>query len=139
MRLSEVRKLFPQWMRGFLLLSGVYSIAWGIFVYNFTTAFVGWIKNAPTNETFQVELHGLGLIVLGIIFLITAAYPIRFWYLIVFGFAAKLMGGLWVYFSVMEQEITKTFILHLIINDYVWAIVLGFIAFKSVKLYYLQD
>ena len=130
---------FPAWMRGILLISAIYNIAWGIFVYRFTDSFVKWITNSAFTDSYQIELHGVGLIVLSIIFFISALHPVRFWYFIFFGFLAKALGGIWVYFSVMNQTITRRFILHLVLNDYVWAILLAIIAYHAFKMYQNQD
>jgi len=133
--MNQSQPIFPSWMRGILLVSAVYNIAWGLFVYNFTESFVKWITNSVTVSTYQIELHGLGLFMLGFIFIISAIQPIRFWYFIAFGFLAKAFGGIWVYFSVMRQTFTSQFILHLFINDYIWAVLLGIIAWKAFKIY----
>lgn len=126
-------------MRGFLLVAAVYNLAWGIFVYGFTDIFVRWITMASVADSYQVELHGVGLVVLAVVFFLTAIHPIRFWYFIFFGFLAKAFGGIWVYFSIMEKEITQNFVLHLVLNDYIWAILLIIIGIRAYKFYQMID
>lgn len=137
--MENEKQSFPQWMRGFLLVTAIYNLAWGIFVYGFTDVFVQWITMSNTADSYQVELHGVGLIVLAVVIFLTAVYPIRFWYFIFFGFLAKAFGGIWVYFSIMEKEITQNFILHLVLNDYLWAVFLIVIAIRAYKYYQTLD
>lgn len=126
-------------MKIVLLICGLYNIGWGIFVYAYTEPFVKWITHSTVSSTYQIELHGVGLLLLSGIFILTAFYPVRFWYLIAFGFMAKAFGGIWVYFSIMHQQITERYILHLFINDYLWATLLAIITYKAFSLYKLLD
>jgi hypothetical protein len=126
-------------MRLFLRICAAYNIGWAIFIYFFTGSFVRWITNSEFSNTFQVELHAVGLFMLSLIFILTSFFPIRFWYLIAFGFIAKMFGGIWVYFSIMQQTLSAQFIIHLIFNDISWAVVLGLLTYESFTLYKLVD
>ena len=42
METKEALRIEP-WMRGFLLLAGVYNLGWGFFIYEFPTAFYHWV------------------------------------------------------------------------------------------------
>lgn len=62
--------------------------------------------------------------------------PVKFRWLILFSFLAKLLGGIAVYFLIMESLFTKKFMFHLLMNDLVWLLPLFSIvlaAFKSEK------
>jgi hypothetical protein len=126
-------------MRLFLRVCAAYNIGWSIFIYFFTGTFVRWITNSELSSTYQVELHAVGLFLLGLIFILTSFYPIRFWYLIAFGLLAKTFGGLWVYFSILEKTVTTPFIIHLAVNDLSWAVILALITYESFHLYKLVD
>jgi len=135
----QVRQLFPQWMRIFLRSCFAYNFFWAIVLLAFTPAFVKWITGSEYVNAYQVELHGVGLFILSGIFLLTSYYPIRFWYLIAFGFLTKTFGWIWVYFSIMQQNVTTQFLIHLFVNDFIWAAALSFIAYKAFRLYMLMD
>jgi hypothetical protein len=126
-------------MRLFLRVCAAYNIGWSIFIYFFTGTFVRWITNSELSSTYQVELHAVGLFLLGLIFILTSFYPIRFWYLIAFGLLAKTFGGLWVYFSILEKTVTTPFIIHLAVNDLGWAFILALVTYESFHLYKLVD
>lgn len=126
-------------MRTFLRACFLYNLIWALAVSLFTTTFVRWITGSEYVNAYQVELHGIGLLILSGIFLLASYFPIRFWYLIAFGFVAKSFGWIWVYFSIMKQEITPQFFTHLLINDLVWAALLGFITYRAFTLYKLLD
>jgi hypothetical protein len=131
--------MYPKWMRLFLRICAVYNIGWAVFIYFFTGTFVRWITDSEMSNTYQVELHSVGLLLLGLIFILTSFYPIRFWYLIAFGFLAKALGGVWVYYSILEQTVTTQFIVHLVVNDFSWAAVLVLLTYESFTLYKLVD
>jgi hypothetical protein len=138
-RLVKVRQLFPKWMRLFLRISAAYNIGWAIFIYFFASSFVRWITGSEFASTYQVELHAVGLLLLGLLFILTSFYPIRFWYFIAFGVLVKTFGGLWIYFSILEKTITSQFVVHLFVNDFSWAVVLAIITYESFTLYKLVD
>jgi len=137
--MNKNEKYFPQWMRGFLLICGVYNVAWGIFIYNFPEAFIKWITQTNMASGYLVELPAVVLMILGILFIISAFYPVRFWYLLLFGSGIKLFSGIWLYYGFMNQQITKKFLLYLILNDYSWALVLIFITYRAFQLYRMPE
>lgn len=139
MRLVKVRQLFPKWMRLFLRVCAAYHVGWAIILLILKDNYVKWITDSYTSGFFQIELHAIGLFVLGLIFILTSFFPIRFWYLIAFGFVAKTFGGIAVYYSIMDQTVTIQFIIHLLMNDLSWAVVLGIITHEAFSLYKLVD
>lgn len=126
-------------MRIFLRICFIYNFLCAIVLLAFTSTFVKWITGSEFANAYQVELHGVGLFILSGIFLLASYYPIRFWYLIAFGFLAKASGWIWVYFSIMKQDVTFQFFMHLLVNDLAWAAALGFITYKAFRLYMLLD
>lgn len=126
-------------MRIFLRICAFYNIGWAIFIFFFTSTFIKWITASEFQEIYHVELHAIGLFILGLIFILTSFYPIRFWYLIAFGFLAKTFGGIWVYYSILQQTINSHFIIHLVINDLLWAAILALVTLEAFSLYKLVD
>ena len=121
------------WMRGMLLLMGAYNIGWGIFIYAFPDSFYQWLTQteqlAPTLITWQ----GLGVLAFGVAYMLIALYPTRLWFLVGLGFLSKFFGAIGFYFVIMQQNITKKYIFHLIMNDLIWLIPLGIIFIKIMQ------
>ena len=124
----------PHWMRGFLLLAGIYNLAWGIFIYSYSEAFYVWLAEADTKENQWVEYQGIGVIVFGLVYLLACLYPIRFWFLILLGLLSKLCGGLIVYHLIVDKSLTDHFIFHLLVNDLAWVVPLAIITFRAFRL-----
>jgi hypothetical protein len=129
---SEVidEPLIPHWMRGFLMLAAIYNLIWGIFIYNFPEAYFTWITAKEPTVIDVVQYQGLGVLLFAGVFLTAAIYPFKVWYMLWAGVAAKLFGGILVFYLIMETEVTKKFIFHLIMNDLVWVGPLFIIALK---------
>lgn len=120
------------WMRGLLLLTGAYNLGWGIFIYAFPTSFYQWITQTERAAPALITWQGAGVLAFGIAYLLVALYPTRLWYLIALGFCSKLFGAIGFYFIVMQQNITKKYIFHLIMNDLMWLIPLGIVLVKVI-------
>ena len=120
------------WMRGLLLLTGAYNFGWGIFIYAFPTSFYQWITQTERAAPALITWQGAGVLAFGIAYLLVALYPTRLWYLIALGFCSKLFGAIGFYFIVMQQNITKKYIFHLIMNDLMWLIPLGIVLVKVI-------
>lgn len=121
-------------MRGVLLITGVYNLAWGVFIYNFPDAFYSWLT-AQNAEAGQIIVYqGAGTFIFGIIYLVAALYPVRFWYLILLGFLSKLFGAIGAYFLIIDSNITRHFIFHVLVNDLAWLLPLGIITYRAYML-----
>lgn len=118
-------------MRGVLLLAGVYNLAWGVFIYNFPDAFYSWLTEQNAAASRLIVYQGAGTFIFGIIYVITALYPVRFWYLILLGFVSKLSGAIGAYFLIIETNITSHFIFHVLVNDLAWLFPLGIITYRA--------
>ena len=114
-------------MRGLLLVAGAYNIGWGVFIYAFPDTFYRWITQTEQVAPALITWQGLGVLAFGVAYLLAAVYPTRLWFLVGAGFLSKLVGAVGFYFVVMEQNLTKKYIFHLIMNDMVWLIPLGII------------
>ena len=121
------------WMRGLLLLAGAYNLGWGLFIYVFPDSFYRWITQTEQLTPVLITWQGLGVLAFGIAYLLAAVYPTRLWFLIGLGFFSKLIGGIGFYFVVMQQNITKKYIFHLLMNDLVWLIPLGIILVRVIQ------
>lgn len=135
MKHDESQRSVEPWMRGLLLLAGAYNIGWGVFIYAFPGSFYRWITQTEQLAPALITWQGLGVLAFGVAYLLAAVYPTRLWFLIALGVFSKIVGAVGFYFVVMEQNLTKKYIFHLIMNDMVWLIPLGIILVRvlSVK------
>ena len=121
------------WMRGLLLLAGAYNVGWGLFIYVFPNYFYQWITQTQPPAPPLITWQGVGVLAFGIAYLLAAVYPTRLWLLIGLGFFSKLIGPIVLYFMVMQQNITKKYIFHLLMNDLVWLIPLSIILARVLR------
>lgn len=122
-------------MRGFLLMAGVYNLAWGIFIYNFPDAFYSWLVEEKRVTVQLIIYQGAGTIVLGIMYILACLYPVRFWYFPLLGLISKMVGAAGVYFLIIDKTVTRHFIFHLLVNDLVWVVPLALITFRAFRLH----
>ena len=121
------------WMRGMLLLMGAYNIGWGIFIYAFPDSFYQWLTQTEQLAPPLITWQGLGVLAFGVAYMLIALYPTRLWFLVGLGFLSKFFGAIGFYFVIMQQNITKKYIFHLIMNDLIWLIPLGIIFIKIMQ------
>ncbi|MGM0581850.1 MAG: hypothetical protein ACQETL_14275 [Bacteroidota bacterium] len=128
--------MIQAWMRGVLLIASVYNIAWSVFLFWSPNSYVKWMTEGAQNENQWVLYQAIGILVVAFFLFMGFLKPIKFKWFILFSFLAKLLGGIAVYFLIMESEFTKKFMFHLLMNDLVWLLPLLSIvltAFKSEK------
>ena len=125
--------LFPNWMRGFLLITAVYNAAWGAFIYWFPNDFYQWV--AQTEQSFPpvIRWQGRAVILIGIAYLFSALYPKKFWYFVGVGVFTKIVGGIWFYVVILEQQPGMSGWFHLLMNDAIWIPALLAIAIRAYK------
>lgn len=127
----ENNVIVQPWMRGLLLLAGIYNLAWGFFIYNFPDAFITWLSQGAIPKADPiVGYQGLGVLLLAGMFLWTAIYFHKLGYLVWVAIVLKLVGGPWTFYMLLDGLYTKRFLFHLIMNDLIWVIPLTFIALK---------
>lgn len=131
MDIQEPLRVEP-WMRGVLLLAGFYNLGWGFFIYNFPDSFYQWVTMSDKPALSIVEWQGMGTLLFGIIYIITAVYPIRLWFLLVAGLVSKVGGAIGFFLLVMEKTINKKFLFHIIMNDLIWVIPFGVILWRII-------
>ena len=119
------------WMRGVLLLAAIYNLAWGIFIYNFSDAFFHWVTESTRVTPDIISYQGIGVMLFAALYFVSALYPQKFWYFIIIGVISKIIGSIWFYLNIMEQQVTKRFLFHIIMNDIAWVIPLAIIAFRA--------
>lgn len=122
---------FPQWMRGVLLVAAIYNLAWGLLISLFPNAFYQWVANNTQAAPGIIWYQGIGVALFAISYFIAALYPIKYWYLIYLGVISKLVGAIWFYFAIMQQQVNKKSLFHVFMNDLVWVIPLGLIAYTA--------
>lgn len=127
----ENKSVVQPWMRGVLLLAGIYNLAWGLFIYNFPSAFIRWLSDGAITEAGTlVDYQGLGVLLLAGAFLWAAIYFRKLGYLVWVAIVLKLVGGPWTFYMLLDGLYTKRFLFHLIMNDLLWVIPLTIIALK---------
>lgn len=112
--------LFPNWMRGFLLISAIYNLFWGAFIAWFPETFYQWVTESSGTAPDVILWQGRFVLLLGVGYFIAALHPGKYWYLIFVGLATKLAGAIWFYLAVLKGEVGKQALFHLIMNDGIW-------------------
>lgn len=124
--------IFPHWMRGFLLAATAYNVLWGIFIGWFPETFYQWVTESDKVVPEVIQWQGRAVLIMAAVYLASAIHPGRFWYLIFFGAFTKLAGGIWFYFDVLEQEVGKKGVFHLLMNDGIWVPMLVFLGIRAI-------
>lgn len=130
--------IFPNWMRGFLLIAAAYNILWGIFIGYFPETFFQWVTESEGIAPGIIGWQGKVVLLMAAVYLTCAIHPGKFWYLLFFAALTKIGGGIWFYYSILEQEVGDKGIFHLLMNDGIWVpflILIGIraIAYKKAK------
>lgn len=110
------------WMRGVLLLSSIFMLAWGVFVYNFPATFYHWVIEDPEAAVpSQLFRMGQYLWIQAILLFLSALYPQTLWYLL--WIALLMIGtGIVIFFQEVMDENTKKSIFFALINGGLWII-----------------
>lgn len=127
------QSLFPQWMRGFLLAATAYNILWGVFIGWFPETFFQWVTETEAQAPNLIIWQGRGVLLMAAIYLMCAIHPGKLWFLILFGAFTKVVGAAWFYFSILETNVGKRGIFHLLMNDLIWVPILLWIAYRGYK------
>ena len=114
--------IFEPWMRGILILLGVYSLFFGLITYNFQEKYVNWLTESAGGNIAFVNMLGLLSIFMAGVFVMGAVKPIKLWYFIVAGLIYKIAEPIFIHFFVADQTFTRKFIFILIMNSLVWII-----------------
>lgn len=123
-------------MRGVLLIASVYNMAWAVFLFWSPGSYLKWMTEGAQSQNEWVFYQAVGILVVAIMLFMGFLKPLKFRWLILFSFLAKLLGGIVIYQLIMDAQFTKKFMFHLLMNDLVWLIPLISIvlaAFKSEK------
>ena len=70
--------LFPNWMRGFLLIACVYNMFWGIFIAWFPESFYHWVTESQNSTPEILIWQGRAVLVLGFVYFATDGIWIPF-------------------------------------------------------------
>ena len=123
--------IFPNWMRGFLMIACVYNVFWGIFIAWFPESFYHWVTESQSATPDIIIWQGRAVLLMGFVYLATAMHPGKFWYFPIIGIATKLGGGIWFYLVILEGKLGDQALFHLIMNDGIWIPFLVMIAIKG--------
>lgn len=125
--------MIQAWMRGVLLIASVYNTAWAIFLFWSPDSYIKWMTNGDQSSNDWVFYQAIGILIVGFMMFLGFLKPLRFKWLILLSFLAKLIGGIAVYFVIMNGVFTKKFMFHLLMNDLVWLIPLLSIVIATFK------
>ena len=124
--------VFPQWMRGFLLIATAYNAGWGIFIRWFPDTFYSYVLETPDLTAPQsITYQGWGVLFMAAGYLAIAIHPGKFWYLAFFGALTKVTGSIWFYFAILQQQVGDKALFHLLMNDWIWVPFLIWIGVKA--------
>ena len=113
--------IFPQWMRGFLLIATAYNAGWGIFIRWFPDTFYSYVLETPDlTAPASITWQGWGVLFMAALYLAIAIHPGKFWYLDFFGAFTKISGSIWFYFAILEKQVGDKALFHLLMNDWIW-------------------
>jgi len=132
---NSLTPTFPMPMRGILLLTGMYSFAWGAFFRFFGEDLLRWLSmqaSAPADMSGKI-FGAVGMLV-GFGVFLSAFYPISWRYLILFGILGKIILASWFVLGfVPTLDWNKRSIFHLVFNELLWLLPLTLIFLRSVK------
>ena len=122
------------WMRGVLLLAGVYNLAWGMFMSVFPESFISWLSDGRIMaESDFLFVQARAVLVFGV-FLIILGVKLQHWFRLVWlAVGLKLLGPVVTYYGLLGGVFSKKFIFHLVMNDLIWIIPLISIALLAGK------
>ena len=123
--------IFPNWMRGFLLAAAAYNVLWGIFIGWFPETFFQWVTESEAAAPNIIKIQGRAVLFMAAIYFAGAVHPGKFWYFMLFGALTKLVGVIWFYFEILNQEVGRKAIFHLLMNDGIWIPLLIAIAVRG--------
>ncbi len=123
--------IFPNWMRGFLLAAAAYNVLWGIFIGWFPETFFQWVTESEASAPGIIKIQGRAVLFMAAVYVAGAIHPGRFWYFMLIGALTKFAGAIWFYFDILDQEVGRKGMFHLLMNDAIWIPFLVAIAFKG--------
>ena len=132
---NSLTPTFPMPMRGILLLTGMYSFAWGAFFRFFGEDLLRWLSmQAAAPVDMSGKIFGAVGMLVGFGVFLSAFYPISWRYLILFGIIGKIILSCWFVLGfVPTLDWNKRSIFHLVFNELLWLLPLTLIFLRSVK------
>lgn len=131
--MESPQRIFPHWMRGFLLAASAYNVLWGIFIGWFPESFYQWVTESEAAAPEIIAWQGKAVLAMVVVYFLNAIHPGKFWYLSAFGAFTKVAGAIWFYFAILEQEMGKKAIFHLLMNDLIWVPFLMWISYRGLQ------
>ncbi len=135
MQKNGIPPTFPMPMRGLLLLTGMYTVAWSAFFKWFGRDLLRWLS-ISTEASAGLESNWMGTVglVFGVLIFLSAFYPISWVHLIAAGIVGKIIGAFW--FNIEFADIlgwNKRTIFHLVFNELIWLIPLAIIYLRALR------
>ena len=133
--MQSQQAIFPVWMRGILLIMTAYNVLWGVFIGWFPETFYQWVTESEGAYPEIIVWQGRAVLAMAVVYLLSAIYPGKMWYLMLFGAFTKIAGGIWFYFHILNQQVGDKGIFHLIMNDAIWVPLLLYMCYRGRKSY----
>lgn len=132
---NSITPSFPMPMRGLLLLTGMYNIAWAAFFKYFGEDFLKWLS-MDSNWTGAIQSNwfgSIGMISAFLVFL-SAFYPISWRYLTLAGIVGSLVLFFWFLIGFIPGlGWNKRTIFQLVFNQLLWLIPLSVISIRALE------
>ncbi|EKB47722.1 hypothetical protein [Cecembia lonarensis] len=132
---NGITPTFPMQMRGLLLLTGMYNIAWAAFFKYFGEDFLRWLSmdSTWTGAMQSNWFGGMGMVSAFLVFL-SAFYPISWRYLTWAGILGSLVLSFWFLIAfIPELGWNKRTIFQLVFNQLLWLIPLSVISIRAIE------
>lgn len=137
MQKNQTIPIFPMPMRGILLLTGMYTVAWSAFFKYLGEHLLRWLSMTPENIPGLESnwFGGFGLLI-GFLIFMSAFYPSSWRYLILVGIVGKIISVSWFFLDFIPiLGINKRTIFHLAFNELLWLIPLTIIYLRAIKVH----
>lgn len=121
----------PIWMKWFLIACGMYNVCWGFLFLLFPLAPLQWIGLSLYPYPWLWRCVGVGILVIGLLFLIAAQAPLRHFRLVLLGLLAKVSGPVGFAALAFFQLLPWSLCLTSVINDMIWWVPLAIIALRA--------
>jgi len=118
---SQPVQYIKPWARGIHILAGIYNVVWGLLIYFYPQAYFAWLaKGLNLEHNSLVMWQGLAVVLLGILLLMAGFGTAKRWWISSIAMALKLIGGVLVYWLLLQVQVTKPFVFQLIMSDLIW-------------------
>jgi hypothetical protein len=132
---STATPTYSMALRGIVLITGMYTVAWGAFFRWFGNALTSWLAMTP-GDAVPIDTTWFGNLGLttGVLIFLSGFYPINWKWLTFAGIIGKIASALWFYIEFVDViGWNKRTGFHLIFNELLWLVPLVIAFYTAVK------